>query len=199
MEKIKNFFYDKNDLLIALIVVVVALFIITNRVEAIMAYPEHLAQVQAEESKKTEEANQVAPPSNADQYRPGKNSTGAALAAANEDGSTGAAMDQNPSGTGAASPSASKPTSDAQAAGSGQTAAAGSAQKPAAPPSSLYIQNGDSWASVATKLLNAGLIPSKEDFMSAVSASHKENRLQVGNFTIPSGSDSAQIVAIITR
>lgn len=192
MEKMKNFFYDKNDLLIALIVVAAALFIITNRVEAIMAYPEYLAQVQAEQDKETADADQVAPPSNADQFRPGKDTTGAALAAENEDGAA-AAKNPNTTGAGTASPSADKPASD------GQSAAASPAQKPAAPASSLYIQNGDSWGSVATKLLNAGLIPSKEDFMSAVSASHKENRLQVGNFTIPGGSNSTQIVAIITR
>lgn len=191
MEKIKNFFYDKNDLLIALIVVAVALFIITNRVEAIMAYPEHLAQIQAEQSKEAAEANQVAPPSNADKFRPDKNTTSAAFAAANEGRITGGALDQNTDGADTTSPSAAQPAS-------GQTAAPPT-QKPNASPSSLYVQNGDSWASVSAKLLNAGLISSKEDFMSAVTASHKENRLQVGNFTIPAGSDSAQIVAIITR
>lgn len=190
MERIKNFFYDKNDLLIALIVVVVALFIITNRVEAIMAYPEHLAQIQAEQSKEAAEANQVAPASNADKFRPDKNSTSSAFAAANEGRITGGALDQNATGAGITSPSTAQSP--------GQTAPP-TTQKPNGSPSSLYIQNGDSWASVSTKLLNAGLISSKEDFMSAVTASHKENRLQVGNFTIPAGSDSAQIVAIITR
>lgn len=197
MERIKNFFYDKNDLLIALIVVVVALFIITNRVEAIMAYPEHLAQIQAEQSKEAAEANQVAPASNADKFRPDKNSTSSAFAAANEGRITGGALDQNATGAGITSPPTAQPASG-QTAAPGQTAPPPT-QKPNGSPSSLYIQNGDSWASVSTKLLNAGLISSKEDFMSAVTASHKENRLQVGNFTIPAGSDSAQIVAIITR
>jgi len=43
MEKIKDFLYDKNDVLVALIIVVIAVFVIFTRFEAIMAYPEQMA------------------------------------------------------------------------------------------------------------------------------------------------------------
>jgi len=39
MNKIKDFIYDKNDLLVAFIIVAVAAFVIALRVDIIMAYP----------------------------------------------------------------------------------------------------------------------------------------------------------------
>ena len=40
MEKIKDFIYDKNDILVALLVLVFAAFLILWRMDVIMAYPE---------------------------------------------------------------------------------------------------------------------------------------------------------------
>ena len=40
MEKIKDFIYDKNDILVALLVLVLAAFLIWWRMDVIMAYPE---------------------------------------------------------------------------------------------------------------------------------------------------------------
>ena len=42
MEKFKNFIYDKNDIVIALVIIVLATFIITGRINAIMAYPQSM-------------------------------------------------------------------------------------------------------------------------------------------------------------
>lgn len=46
MEKLKDFLYNKNDLLVALIILVIAAAVIFFRVEAIMAYPETLVKEQ---------------------------------------------------------------------------------------------------------------------------------------------------------
>lgn len=43
MQRIKNILYDKNDILVALIIVCVAALIIFNRIDAIMAYPSTLS------------------------------------------------------------------------------------------------------------------------------------------------------------
>ena len=43
MRKLKDFFYDKNDIIIVLIILAVAAFIIYTRIETIMEYPEELA------------------------------------------------------------------------------------------------------------------------------------------------------------
>ena len=42
MNKIKDFIYDKNDLLIALLILVIASLVIISRIEIIMAYPSTL-------------------------------------------------------------------------------------------------------------------------------------------------------------
>ena len=44
MRKIKDFFYDKNDIIIVLIILAAAAFIIYTRIGAIMDYPEVLAE-----------------------------------------------------------------------------------------------------------------------------------------------------------
>ena len=40
MEKIKDFIYDKNDILVALLVLVLAAFLFCWRMDVIMEYPE---------------------------------------------------------------------------------------------------------------------------------------------------------------
>ena len=44
MNKIKDILYDKNDILVALLILAVAALIICSKVDTIMNYPEHLAQ-----------------------------------------------------------------------------------------------------------------------------------------------------------
>lgn len=39
MKKIKDFFYDKSDIIIVLLIVAAAAFLIYNRIDAIMDYP----------------------------------------------------------------------------------------------------------------------------------------------------------------
>ncbi len=51
MNRIKDFFYNKNDIIIVLIVLVAAAFLIFNRVNALMDYPAKLAEEIAAESE----------------------------------------------------------------------------------------------------------------------------------------------------
>lgn len=44
MKRLKDFFYDKNDILIALAILVIAALLIIWRMEVIMAYPQTLAE-----------------------------------------------------------------------------------------------------------------------------------------------------------
>ena len=46
MEKIKDFFYNKNDILVALLILVIAAGIIFFRINAIMEYPKTLVDQQ---------------------------------------------------------------------------------------------------------------------------------------------------------
>lgn len=61
MNKLKDFFYNKNDIIIVLIILAVAGLIIYTRIDAIMEYPEKLAdkaalqqKIEASERKATE-------------------------------------------------------------------------------------------------------------------------------------------------
>ncbi len=60
MNRIKDFFYKKNDIIIVLIVLVAAAFLIYNRVEALMDYPAQLAEENAAkpEVETTQEINE---------------------------------------------------------------------------------------------------------------------------------------------
>ena len=44
MKRLKDFFYDKNDILIALAILVLAAALIIWRMEVIMAYPKTMAE-----------------------------------------------------------------------------------------------------------------------------------------------------------
>ena len=46
MEKIKDFFYNKNDILVALLILVIAAAVIVFRIDAIMEYPKTLVDQQ---------------------------------------------------------------------------------------------------------------------------------------------------------
>ncbi len=50
MERIKDFFYDKNDIFIAFVIFIVAAVIILFRVQAIVSYPSYAAAQAAAES-----------------------------------------------------------------------------------------------------------------------------------------------------
>lgn len=54
MKKLKDFFYDKNDIFIVLVIVAVAAFVIYISIDSIMGYPEQYAKdVAATETKET--------------------------------------------------------------------------------------------------------------------------------------------------
>lgn len=57
MNRIKDFFYDKNDIIVAVIILLAAAIIIYIRIDKIMAYPETLlnhSEVQQEQSAEDE-------------------------------------------------------------------------------------------------------------------------------------------------
>ena len=54
MNKIKDFFYNKNDIIIVLIILIAAGLIIYTRIGAIMDYPKTLAQENAKAQQTTQ-------------------------------------------------------------------------------------------------------------------------------------------------
>lgn len=57
MDKFKDFLYNKNDIIVALVILLVALGIIFFRISAIMDYPKALAEEQAKAIQKVQEEN----------------------------------------------------------------------------------------------------------------------------------------------
>ncbi|MBR5001380.1 MAG: hypothetical protein IKY08_05390, partial [Firmicutes bacterium] len=58
LEKLKDIFYDKNDIIVALAMVVVGAFIISSQVDSIMSYPEQLADQLQQEQLEQEQLQQ---------------------------------------------------------------------------------------------------------------------------------------------
>ena len=56
MYTMRDFFYKKNDIIIVLIILILAGFLIYNRVSVIMDYPAQLAEQQAQAAQELEEA-----------------------------------------------------------------------------------------------------------------------------------------------
>lgn len=60
MKKLKDFFYDKNDIIIVLLIVAIAALIIYTRIDSIMSYPaEYASKAAATEKKETTEKKEI--------------------------------------------------------------------------------------------------------------------------------------------
>ena len=55
MYTMRDFFYKKNDIIIVLIILILAGFLIYNRINVILDYPAQLAQQQAQAAQEIEE------------------------------------------------------------------------------------------------------------------------------------------------
>jgi len=62
MKKIKDFFYDKNDIIVVLIILALAAFIIYSRIGIIMDYPEKMADESAATTQTTVEETGTSAP-----------------------------------------------------------------------------------------------------------------------------------------
>lgn len=62
----------------------------------------------------------------------------------------------------------------------------------------IVIESGTNSEAIAEKLLNSKLIGSKQEFLNRLREVNKENKVQIGSFTIPIGSSLDKIIEIIT-
>jgi hypothetical protein len=174
MNKIKDFIYDKNDLLIALLIVIAAAFIITSGVDEIMAYPEtHAGEaVVAGGDDISLVPQKPAEPS----HSPDDEAT-----------TTDGPEDQE---AGSAKPNDGSSGSEAGEQGTGEQPVV---------PVSIYIEYGATGSEIAQLLIDSGLIDNKEAFYDAVAAAGADTRLQAGTFKIPANATPAEIIKIITN
>lgn len=188
MNRIKDFIYDKNDLLIAFIIVAIAAFVIMSRVEVIMAYPTSLeAELYAAEDNVSNDdlpktqvtsSNGEDGPADTD---PDQDTDSEGLPSESGDDPEGGADDQPEQG----SIPDSQPNNPSTDANVGFI--------------SIYIEYGATGSQIAQLLVDSGLISSREVFYDAVTAAGADTKLQAGNFKIPSNATPADIIRIITN
>jgi hypothetical protein len=181
MKKIKDIFYDFNDILVALIIVVIAAFVIVHNIDTILAYP----SIAYEEIQ------------NSENNLPTKYAENPPLEGSDSDnGLNGQATTDE----GMDIPSSDEEVpSDHQGSGDGGGTSGHDGTGNAKPNNySIYIEYGSTGEKIADTLISVGLIESRQEFLDAVIAAGAEGKLQAGNFIIPSNATPAEIVSIIT-
>lgn len=178
MNRIKDFIYDKNDLLIALLIVVAASFLITSRIDTIMAYPATLA------AELTTPGGEVVPEvPDTSVLDPTETDT--------DEDTPDDSIETDP-GNEPADPGTD--TGGTNTAIGDQTTG-----EPSVTQVSIYIEYGATGSDIAQLLVDSGLIADKNVFYDAVAAAGADTRLQAGSFKIPSNATPAEIIRIITN
>lgn len=199
IKKIKDIFYDLNDILVVLIIIAASALVIVNNIDSILAYPSSIAgeiQVSGEEAP----TNYAENPS-VDGQGGGADADGQGAAGAGVDGQNAAGQDGSGQGVdGQGTPG--NGGQDAAGGGvSGQTGTGGQAGAETAEPVNITVSipSGSTGDKIADILIGAGLVRDRQEFNQAVAAVGAEGKLQAGNFTIPSNATLAQIISILTR
>ncbi len=172
MKKIKDIFYDLNDVLVALVIVVIAAFVIISHIDTILAYPSDIhEEFQAEEENIPTNYAENPPITDPDND----------ITTVDPQGTTEAGMNQQNPGDGSG-------TSGNEGAGS-----------PELTNYSVYIEYGATGEKIADILVGIGLFESRQGFYNAVAAAGAEGKLQAGTFIIPSDATPAEVVSILTK
>ena len=178
LEKLKDIFYDKNDIIVALAMVVVGAFIISSQVDSIMSYPEQLADQLQQEQLEQEPLQQE----------------GSSAKPGDEEVSDFPLPDPDVQQEPEIQEPPAPPVQEPQP----QTPPASSefkvpSDKTVEIPSGAYSQK------IAQILADAGVVPSADAFLKAISDAGLETKLKAGTFKIPAGSTLNDVVKIVTK
>ena len=169
MNKFKDILYDKNDILVILVILAIAALVISNRIDAIMAYPQTVLAQDETGKKEPILSSDLTEIDGTDDLKDTNQQPNK----------------ENP---------ADAPSNDKNGANSDQTPA-----DPSNVNYSVYIESGSTGSKIAQTLTDCGAIKDKNEFYDAVSSANAESKLKAGNFIIPQGSTPAQIVQILTH
>lgn len=169
MNRLKDFIYNKNDIVIALVIVVIAAYIIVERIDTIMDYPAMMTALASEEKAELESGSSVTP-----QPPPAQDS---------EEGDS----DEEPD------PPIETETPD------NSDVADKTTGEPSNRQVSIYIEYGSSGSDIAQLIVDSGLLESRDAFYDAVAASGADTKLQAGSFKIPANATPEEIIRIITK
>jgi cell division protein YceG involved in septum cleavage len=165
----RNFLYNKSDILVAVIIIVVAAIIIWTRVNAIMDTPKEAGDKPANNTEQNV----------ADQS--GGTTTPAAVTSPPATETTdGGVTEGNPP------PPDSEPSGDEDGAAEGETV-------------QFTVDVGSAASTVADNLASKGLVDSADAFLNELKAQNAETKLKAGNFKIKSGTSVADIVKKLTN
>ncbi|MDF2656380.1 MAG: hypothetical protein K0R19_2854 [Bacillota bacterium] len=193
MKKLKDIFYDMNDILVALIIVAVAGLIISSNIDSILAYPSRVAEeIQVPEKETPTNYADNPPITDPGSDPPDQSGT--------TDGGTDGQPDSGQNQTGDDSETQGQTGTNGQGQTGGQGGGSqGNAGTGEVVNYSVYIAPGSTGEQIADIMIGAGLFDSRQEFLSAVNAVGAESKLQAGTFIIPSNSTPAQIISIITK
>ena len=184
LEKLKDIFYDINDIIVALALVLVGFFIISHQVDAIMSYPEELA-----EQLQQEQLEQIDPEGESSGAKPdgegdvtGTETPDPQAPEIQEPPVSQEPEQQEPEPQ---TPPVQEPTTSNEF----KTAV----ERTVEIPSGAYSQR------IAQILADAGVVPSTDAFLKAVNDAGLETKLKAGTFKIPAGSTLNDVVKIVTK
>ncbi len=173
MQKIKDIIYDKNDLFIALIIIIIASAIMFNRIDAIMTYPS------ASMVKTTVNKGSENPP------KPAATTKGEDENITDEPFTE---TSTTPGNTSSGALSTDPPVQNTTSSG-----VQGVVNY------SIYIEPGSSAAAIADLVLSVKLVQSRDEFLQAVNNSGLSGKLKSGTFIIPSDASLEKVIQILTR
>lgn len=190
----RDFFYNKGDIFIAVLIILAAAFVIYLRVGVIMDYSasgdnsgsllpmpptigEVIDQVTGGSAAEGNAQDNDGAEGNggADQTQPQQQENDQSAVSQQE----GNPPEQNP-------PEQNPPeqNEDTPSQGSGQI--------------QITVNAGDAASTIADKLLTAGAITDKQAFLADVMEQRADSRLKMGTFTIPAGASHSDIIKILT-
>ncbi len=176
MKKFKDLIYDYNDIVLAIIIIIVAGAVIFWKVSDIMAYPtfaknqDNNTQSEVEIDPSSLEKTDVDPI-----VAPGADIEG---------------QEENQGG--------SETQQGGESQGQTQSGSETQPQTGLTKDVKFTVPSGYVSSKIATKLENEGICKA-EDFTSAVTTLNAETKLRAGDFTIPAGSTAEDIVKIIAN
>ena len=189
MEKIKDFFYDKSDVVFAALVVCVVVVVVFNSLGGWMfvdAQDNKYSEIQskvvsAEDGAKSDGTESDAGKDEADQGLDPKEDAEAL------DSDSSKAPSDSSKDLPKPAPATNQPGANSQPA-----PAQGESR-------SIIVAPGSTAQAIAESLKTSGLITDASAFVHALSSSGKDTKLKAGDFLIPAGSTANQIIDILTK
>ena len=188
----RDFFYNKGDVLIAILIILIAAFVIYLRVGVIMDY-----------SSTGEKGGSLLPmPPSIEEVIDSVTGSGGAGETAQESEDP-AAGETTPNPTEVTPPAQTEePVTPAEVPAEmpAETTPEPQAENPAAAQGQekeITVNAGDAASTIADKLLSAGAITDKQAFLSEVMSQGADSKLKMGTFKIPAGATHAEIIKIL--